>query len=67
VLLWLPGEPDRTGAELLDRLQSEYPGAFLDGQVRALQRRLRLWRRAAARKLVFTTDDRALSDARPSI
>jgi integrase-like protein len=67
VLLWLQDEPDRTGAELLDRLQGEYPGAFLDGQIRTLQRRLKLWRRAAARKLVFTVDDAALADARASV
>jgi hypothetical protein len=67
ILLWLQDEPDRTGAELLYRLQSEYPGEFLDGQVRTLQRRLKLWRRAAARKLVFTVDDATLADARPSI
>ena len=67
VLLWLQDEPDRTGAELLDRLQSEHPGEFLDGQVRTLQRRLKLWRRAAARKLVFTVDDATFADARPSV
>jgi hypothetical protein len=67
MLLWLQDEPDRTGKELLDRLQSEHPGDFLDGQVRTLQRRLKLWRRAAAQKLVFTVDDAALADTRPSV
>ena len=33
---------ERTDAELLHRPQSEYPGEFLGGQVRTLQRRLKL-------------------------
>ncbi len=53
VLAWLQDEPDRNGIELLCRLQDEHPGHFSDGQLRTLQRRLNLWRRAAARKLVF--------------
>jgi len=56
VLAWLESEPDRTGAELLQRLQTEYPGEFSGAHLRTLQRRLKLWRRAAARKLVFTAD-----------
>ncbi len=57
VLGWLQEEPDRTGAELLERLQTENPDQFPDRQLRTLQRRLKLWRRAAARKLVFATRD----------
>ena len=56
VLAWLQEEPDRTGSELLLRLQEERPGEFPDAQLRTLQRRLKVWRRAAARKLVFTPD-----------
>jgi hypothetical protein len=56
VLAWLQEEPDRTGSELLLRLQKERPGEFPDAQLRTLQRRLKVWRRAAARKLVFTPD-----------
>jgi len=65
VLGWLQDQPDRTGAELLERLQTENPGQFPDQQLRTLQRRLKLWRRAAARKLVFRTsnDDAAVSAA----
>jgi hypothetical protein len=33
------------------------PGVFPDGQLRILQRRVSEWRRLAARKLVFATDD----------
>lgn len=54
VLLWLEGEPDRTAKELFVRLQDKHPGAYRDGQLRTLQRRVKDWRRAAARRLVFT-------------
>ena len=50
---WLDAEPDRTGEEILRRLQGEQPGRFLDGQLRTLQRRVQEWRRAAVRDLVF--------------
>jgi len=56
VLAWLQEEPDRTGAELLLRLQAEHPGEYPDTTLRTLQRRVKVWRRAAARKLVFTKD-----------
>ena len=56
VLAWLQEEPDRTGSELLVRLQAERPGEFPDAQLRTFQRRLKVWRRAAARRLVFTPD-----------
>jgi hypothetical protein len=63
ILGWLQDQPDRTGAELLERLQAENPEQFPDNQLRTLQRRLKLWRRAAARKLVFMTSDDAVSAA----
>jgi hypothetical protein len=50
---WLDAEPYRTGEEILRRLQGERPGRFLDGQLRTLQRRVKEWRRAAVRDLVF--------------
>jgi hypothetical protein len=53
VRTWLEAEPDRTAKELLFRLQCEQPGRFPDGQLRTLQRRVREWRTAAARRLVF--------------
>ena len=56
VLAWLQEGPDRTGAELLLRLQAEHPGEYPDTNLRTLQRRVKLWRRAAARRLVFTQD-----------
>ena len=56
VLAWLHDEPDRTGSELLLLLQAERPGESPDAQLRTLQRRVKVWRRTAARKLVFTSD-----------
>ncbi len=69
VLVWLDTEPDQTGTELLDRLRAHQPGAFSDGQLRTLQRRVREWRRAAARRLVFAGYDLSINGsdaARPS-
>jgi len=53
VVTWLESEPDRTAKELLDRLRTEHPSDFSEGQVRTLQRRVKEWRRMAARRLVF--------------
>jgi hypothetical protein len=52
---WFEAEPERTARELFERLQAEYPGVYPDGQLRTLQRRLKEWRREAARRLVFAT------------
>lgn len=56
ILGWLDSEPDRTAGELLVRLQTEQPDTFSGALLRTLQRRVKIWRRAAAMKLVFTTD-----------
>ena len=53
VRAWLEAEPDRVGKELFARLQAEQPGVFPDGQLRTFQRRIKEWRQAAARHLVF--------------
>ena len=53
VVTWLESEPDRTAKELFERLRGERPGEFSVGQVRTLQRRVKEWRRLAARRLVF--------------
>src|ERR1700704_5025367 len=53
VRAWLEAEPDRIGRELFVRLQGELPGVFPDGQLRTFQRRVREWRQAAARQLIF--------------
>ena len=53
VVLWLNAEPDCTAKKLFDRLREEYPGKFRKGQLRTLQRRVKDWRAAEARRLVF--------------
>jgi hypothetical protein len=50
---WFEAEPWRTGRELLERLQAEHPGVYPDGQLRTLQRRLKIWRQETAHKMVF--------------
>ncbi len=42
ILLWLQENPDATGKSLLERLHREYPGRFPNGQLRTLQRRIKL-------------------------
>lgn len=53
VEIWLEAEPERTARELLARLQSTYPDRYPDGQLRTLQRRVKVWRSAKAQELVF--------------
>ena len=50
---WFEAEPERTGRELFERLQAQHPGVYRDGQLRTCQRRLKIWRREMAHKLVF--------------
>ena len=50
---WFETEPWHTSRELLERLQTEHPGVYPDGQLRTLQRRLKEWRREAAHRMVF--------------
>lgn len=49
---WFEAEPSRTGRELLERLQTAYPGCYPDPLLRTLQRRLKIWRGEMARALV---------------
>jgi hypothetical protein len=53
VQAWLDAEPDRTAKELFQRLQVDQATEFPAGQLRTLQRRVKEWRAAAARRLVF--------------
>ncbi len=46
-------EPWRTSQELFEWLPAEQPGAYPDGQLRTLRRRLKGWRRDVAHTLVF--------------
>lgn len=57
VMQWLEAEPDRTAQELFQRLQADQPGAWRDGQVRTLQRRVHEWRIAEARRLILAYPD----------
>lgn len=50
---WFEAEPWRTGRELLERLQAGHPGVYPAGQLRTLQRRLKIWRREIAQQLVL--------------
>jgi hypothetical protein len=50
---WLDAEPEQTALQLLERLQSIEPEKYDDKLLRTLQRRLKEWRAAAARRLVF--------------
>ena len=54
VLVWLESEPDRTAKELFERLRTEDPSTVQPNQLRTLQRRVKEWRMAAARRLVFS-------------
>ncbi len=57
ILLWVQQEPDATAKSLFERLNREYPGQYVDGQLRTLQRRIRDWRQVMARKLVYACLD----------
>ena len=50
---WFDADPSRTGRELLERLQVEYPNCYPDRLLRTVQRRLKVWRSEMARALVF--------------
>ena len=54
---WFEAEPWRTSREFFERLQSEYPDVYPAGQLRTLQRWLKVWRRDLADKLVFSATD----------
>jgi len=53
VLGWLEREPERTGKEMFARLTTKHPDRFAPGQLRTLQRRIREWRGAMARRLLL--------------
>lgn len=41
---WLADEPERTAKSLFSQLQTLYPDRFPNGQLRTLQRRVKVWR-----------------------
>lgn len=63
---WFEAEPWRSAGELFERLQSEHPGVYPDGQLRTFQRRIKSWRKDVAHMLVFgaaALDTGAATDA----
>ncbi len=60
---WLEQEPDITGKALFERIREQHPGEFAPGQLRTLQRRVREWRQAMARRLLMIST--APSEADP--
>lgn len=63
VVMWLECEPDRTAKDLFERLRQERPADFAAGQLRTLQRKVKEWRRLAARRLVFAAPRTELGTA----
>lgn len=45
--------PSSTGREVFEGLQADYPGAYEDRLLRTFQRRIKVWRYANAKALVF--------------
>lgn len=56
LLGWLEERPDLEAKEMLKRLQASGYDSYADGQLRTLQRRVRVWRVSLARELVFGPD-----------
>ena len=72
LLSWLEEQPDMEAKAMLKRLQASSQGEFPDGQLRTLQRRVREWRTAIARRLVLgadidSEDPTAISKAEPCV
>jgi hypothetical protein len=65
ILVWLQESPDATAKALFARLQEAHPGAFQEGQLRTLQRRIRDWRHMMARQLVYAGHDGKQADVGP--
>jgi hypothetical protein len=55
----------QTGRELLTKLQFAHPEAYPDGLLRTVQRRLKIWRAAIARELVFGASQGASDQMTP--
>ena len=69
---WLNEQPDATAKGLFQRLQQGTQTPFAPGQLRTLQRRVREWRTAIARRLVLgadidSEDPTAISKAEPCV
>ena len=62
LLGWLEERPDMEAKEMLKRVQTSGYGEFPDGQLRTLQRRVRLWRMRIVQQLVYGTGETAAQD-----
>ncbi len=56
---WLNVQPDANAKIIFQRLQTTMPEPFQPGQLRTLQRRVKEWRTAIARRLVLGCDEAA--------
>jgi hypothetical protein len=54
---WLSDDPDQTGSELFTTLRKKYPDFYTGGQLRTLQRRLKIWRHEAVQRLICEMQD----------
>lgn len=53
LLGWLEETPDMEAKEILKRLPASGYGSYTNGQLRTLQRRVRVWRTSIARELIY--------------
>jgi len=58
VCKWLENNPERTATSILLDLQKKYPEEYTKGQLRTLQRRVKVWRKNA----IITYDDAMLKE-----
>lgn len=65
-LKWIEQEPDITGKALFGRIRAKHPGEFATGQLRTLQRRVREWRQAMAKRLIMVSTPDMVSPAEES-
>lgn len=63
LLGWLEEKPDMEAKSMLKRLQASGYGDFPDGQLRALQRRVQVWRKQIVQQLVYGTAQPATENA----
>lgn len=54
---WLNEQPDANAKSIFRRLQAATPGPFQPGQLRTMQRRIKEWRTAIARRLVLGCEE----------
>jgi hypothetical protein len=60
---WLNEQPDANAKDLFLRLQASMPGAFPPGQLRTLQRRVKMWRSEIARQLVLGPESESVLES----